>query len=107
MTRVEIDPGICGQICRVEAQVQEDGQHVRIQAETGCPHIRGLLDDVGPVADGWGLCFNTPGAGPLYGAAPAHLPPHGGCPVLSGIIKCVEAECGLALKKDSHLHFIE
>ena len=28
-------------------------------------------------------------------------------PVLSGIIKCVEAECGLALKKDAHLRFIE
>jgi hypothetical protein len=107
MTRAEIDPGICGQIGRVAARVQEDGQHVRIDTETGCPHIRGLMDEVGPVVDGWGLCFNTPGAGPLYGAAPAHLPPHGGCPVLAGIIKCVEAECGLALKKDAGLRFLE
>ena len=107
MTRAEIDPGICGMICRVQAEATEDGQHVRVQVESPCPHIRSLFESLGDTADAWDVCFNTPGTGPFFETAPAHLPPHAGCPVLSGVVKCVEAESGLALKKDFGLHFLE
>ena len=40
-----------------------------------------------------------------YNEAQELLPPHAGCPVINGILKCVEAECGLALPGDSSIVF--
>ena len=107
MTRAEIHPGICGQICQVEVECREDGQHARVKVETTCEHIRGLIDSQGPIVDSWEVCLKPPGTGPFFEYASTHFPPDACCPVLPGIIQCIRAECGLALKKDTYLHFIE
>ena len=99
--------GKCSVVCQVQVECQEDGQHARVQVETTCEFIRGLIENQGPIVDSWEVCLKTPGTGPFFEYASTHFPPDACCPVLPGIIKCIRAECGLALKKDTYLHFIE
>ena len=51
--------------------------------------------------------MTKPGKGPFYEYAKNGSPLHAACPTISGIIKCVEAECGLALKKNASIEFID
>ncbi|MBQ9031439.1 MAG: hypothetical protein IJ106_08315, partial [Parasporobacterium sp.] len=46
-----------------------------------------------------------PGTGLLFGYASEQFPVHAGCPVLSGITKCIEAEAGLALQHNVTITF--
>ena len=39
--------------------------------------------------------------------AQEHFPVHVACPIFAGIIKCMEAECHLALKKNSTIEFVD
>ena len=59
-----------------------------------------MFDTLGNTFDAYELCLGKPGTGPLYEYAAKHFP------VLAGIAKCVEAECGLALKKDASITFL-
>ena len=107
MTKAVIDPGICGMVTNVECQVQEDGVHVRLKVDSPCQHIRAMVESVGEVVDSWELCLKRPGEGPFFAFASQNFPPDACCPTLPGIIKCVRAEAGLALKKDTSLTFLE
>lgn len=48
----------------------------------------------------------NPGEGPFFDYAQKHFPVHAACPVLIGIIKCIEAECKLALPQDVSIKFL-
>ena len=102
MTKVRIDPGICGMIAVVTAE-SEDGMEVHVTVESPCKGVAGLSGEY----DAYELCFTKPGTNPLYEYAAEHFPSHGGCPVIAGITKCVEAECRLALKKDVSITFLD
>jgi len=106
MTKVEIDPGICGLTAIVTAH-SEDGDEVTISIDSACKGVGGIIDALGDTFDPYELCFAKPGANPLYDYAEENFPSHGGCPVIAGIVKCVEAECGLALKKDASIKFVD
>jgi hypothetical protein len=106
MTTTLIDPGPCGFITRAEA-ASEDGMEVRIKVKTGCKSVREMMQELGPDFNAYELCLQKPGVGPLYEYAQAHFPVHVACPVINGIIKAVEAECQLALKKDVSIRFLE
>ena len=107
MTNVDIDPGICGFVTRVEATRDpvEDSTDVTLDVESGCVPIMTMIADLGTAFDSYELCLVRPGKGPLYEYASTHLPPHCACPVISGITKAVEVECGLALPKDVSITF--
>lgn len=108
MTKVKINPGVCGFVTNVTAEANpEEDQNVTIRVTTGCEAVKKMMQTLGESFDGYELCLVKPGQGPLYEYASEHFPVHAGCPVLSGICKCAEAECGLALKKDAEIRFIE
>ena len=65
-----------------------------------------MVGALGPAFDAYDLCLRKPGDGPLYEYAREHFPAHASCPVISGILKAVEGECGLALKKDVSIRFL-
>ncbi len=106
MKKVKIDPGVCGLLTAVEAE-SEDGMEVRIRVKSGCESIRKMMEELGDTFDAYEVCLVKPGDGPFYEYACAHFPGHAACPAIAGIIKCVEAECRLALPKDASITFEE
>ena len=64
-----------------------------------------MMEEAGEDLDAMELCFQKPGAGPLYEAAAKYCP-HAACPVTAGILKCIEAECKMALPKDVSIRFV-
>ncbi|MCL2884102.1 MAG: hypothetical protein FWF49_01275 [Oscillospiraceae bacterium] len=104
MTKVTINPGVCGFVTAVEA-VSEDGMEVKLRIKSGCEPVRKITKELGDTFDSYELCLVKPGQGPLFAYAGEKFPVHCGCPVLSGIVKAVEAECHLALPRDVSITF--
>lgn len=106
MTKVIIEPGVCGFKAVVTAE-SEDQQEVTLQVVSGCKAVQGMMEELGDTFDAYELCLTKPGTGPLYAYASAHFPGHACCPIIAGITKCVEAECGLALKRPVSIRFVD
>lgn len=105
MTKVKIEPGICGFTTLVTAENQGDDE-ILLHVETGCPNVTKMMEALGNTFDAFETCLAKPGAGPFYEYAAQHFPGHGACPVIAGICKSIEAEDGLALKKDASISFV-
>lgn len=105
MTRVQVNPGVCGFLTKVTAE-SEDQQDVKVRVASGCKAVQAMMAALGEEFDAFEVCLVKPGQGPFFEYASEHFPVHVGCPVISGITKCVEAECGLALKRDAEIRFI-
>ncbi len=107
MTKVVIEPGVCGFLTKVTAESvdMEDQVGVKIQVESGCESVQNMMKELGEEFDAYELCLQRPGVGPMFDYAKEHFPVHVSCPILNGIIKCVEAECNLALKKDTYIRY--
>lgn len=106
MTKVVIEPGVCGLTTTVEAQ-SEDQMEVSVQVKSGCASVRKMMEELGDTFDAYECCLAKPGCGPFYEYAGASFPGHAACPVLSGILKCMEAECRLALPKEASIRFVD
>jgi len=104
MTKVTINPGVCGFITKVEA-LSEDGMEVKVNVESGCESVMKMLEELGDTFDSYEVCLVNPGKGPLYKFASEKFPPHCACPILAGITKAIEAECKLALPRDASITF--
>jgi hypothetical protein len=96
MTKVEINPGIC----KFTAVVTADSE---VGCDSKCPSVLKMFEALGENIDAFQACFCKSGQGPVYKAANSC---HAACPVPSGLIKCIEAECGLALPSDADIKFI-
>jgi hypothetical protein len=104
MTKVEISPGACGFLVTILAtKVEPKKANVAIQTE--CEQVNELASMIThlTVQDILGFPF---GEDIVYQAAKKVIR-HAGCPVPCGIIKTVEAELGLAVKKDVLFHFAQ
>ncbi len=104
MTKVTIHPGICGLITSVEAE-SEDQMEVTVRIKSACESVRKMMEELGDTYDAYEICLSKPGENAFFQYAAEHFPVHAACPVLSGIIKCMEAECRLALPKDVEIRF--
>lgn len=104
MTTVKIHPGVCGLDTKVTAE-SEDQMEVKVKVASGCASVRKMFEDFGDTFDAYEVCLTKPGAGPLYEYAAEHFPGHACCPVIAGIIKCMEVECRLALPDDVTISF--
>ncbi len=100
MIQVTVDAGVCGFKTVIRAST-DDMQKARLEIESGCPDIRGVAEEL-KEADCMQEVFGKVGSKQIYEAARKHCK-HGACPVPMGIVKAVEAACGLALPKDVHL----
>lgn len=105
MTRVKIEPGVCGMNTKVEAVADDDGG-VNVKIYSSCKGIQEMAKALGEEFDPYEICMTNSGRGPFYEYARSGGAIHAACPTISGIIKCVEAECGLALKKNVSIEFI-
>lgn len=104
MTKVTIDPGICNLLTTVEAE-SEDQMEVKVRVKSGCQSINQMFKDLGDTFDAYEICLSKPGSNAFYEYAAGHLPGHASCPVIAGIIKCMEVECRLALPKTVSITF--
>lgn len=107
MKKVKIDPGVCGFITSIQAVGDPEEGTVTLKVASGCASIRTLMEQAGDTFDAYELCLTRPGAGPLYERAADFFPVHASCPVLAGILKCAEAEAGLALPRNASITFEE
>ena len=106
MTKVAVNPGVCGFVTAVEA-VSEDGMEVKVKVSSGCKSVMEMLGTLGDTFDSFEMCLVQPGKGPLYEYASENFPAHCACPVLAGITKAAEAECKLALPRDASITFLK
>ena len=102
MKILRVMPGVCGLETVLTAE-SEDGSEVTLKAESACGAVRKLIESLEQPLDAYEVCFIKPGEGPVYEAASCLS--HAACPIPSAIIKCLEAECGLALPKDVSMKF--
>ena len=108
MTKVRIEPGICGFTTTVRATADADDEtELTVRVATGCKSIQDMMKALGDSYDAYGVCLRKPGEGPFYEYAQAHFPVHVSCPVINGIIKCMEVEAKLALKRDASIAFVD
>lgn len=106
MTKVRIEPGICGLTAIAEAEATEE-YTVQLRVASGCAAVQEMMKALGSTFSAFDVCLSKPGMGPLYAYAAEHFPAHAACPVIAGITRCVEAECHLALKQDAGIFFEE
>jgi hypothetical protein len=105
MKIIKINPGVCGFTTEVRA-VTEDGKNVKLAIKSACANVRKLAALLGGEVDGYAACFGKCGGGPVYDAA-REACRHVACPVPAGIVKCIEAECGLALPRGVEIQFVQ
>lgn len=101
MTRVSIDPGICGFTTTVE--IEKTGKRkFRVILTTECEKLGQLASQIETLdlAD----AFKQAKDSRLYGAV-ADCQLHPACPMPIGIIKALEVEAGIALARDVEIHF--
>lgn len=103
MTRVTVNPGICGFTVTVRTE-KKDRRSVSVEIETDCEMVRKMAEDLGHVD--MMAAFTNHLNNPVYKSAAKHLK-HVTCPVPSGILKAVEAELGLAIPRDASIIFIK
>lgn len=106
MTKLTINPGVCGFMTKVEA-LSEDQMEVNLKVRSGCKSVNKMMKDLGDSFDAYELCLSKPGENTLYKYASKNFPVHAACPIISGIIKCVEVECKLALPRNVEIKFEE
>ena len=97
MVEVVVKAGICGFTSKIGVETQ-DMEISKITIDTDCSYIKKMeaeLQDIDGVAEIFEK-FNT---SKVYESAARHCK-HLACPVPCGIIKGIEAACGLALPKD-------
>lgn len=104
MTKVKIEPGVCGLITHVEAE-SEDGMDVAIKISSDCKAVQQMFAALGDQFDAYEVCLSKPGENVFYQYASEHFPGHASCPTIAGIVKCIEAECKLALPRPAKITF--
>lgn len=105
-TKVKIDPGVCGLITEAEA-IKTGRREVKLIVKSSCGSITKMFETLGEDFNSFEICLVRPGKGPLFDYASENFPVHVSCPAIAGIIKAAEVECGLALKKDASITFVE
>jgi hypothetical protein len=101
MTRVTVNPGVCGFITTIEVSKQEK-RKVSIKIDSGCENIVSLgasLKEI-DMRD----MFKPRGENEVHVQAALNKL-HAACPVPEAVIKAIEAELGLALPRDASIHF--
>ena len=104
MKKLNVNPGVCGLQCTVTAE-KKGRKDVTVSVETKCAAVNKMIEALEQPLDGFAVCFNKPGQGPVYCAAEKLA--HAACPVPAALIKCIEAECGLALPRSVSFEFAE
>jgi len=101
MTRVVINPGICGKIVTAEV-VKVDKRRVRIKITSDCEIVTKMGESLAEVNQ-WDALKPHVSSSIYKYASRCHL--HTSCPVPMAILKAIEVEAGLALPRPVLIHF--
>jgi len=104
MTVVEVNPGVCGFVARIQA-ASEDQRHVSFRIDSGCETIRALatrlaapVDGYEEIRDGFAGAVHLAVRETLKGCC-------SGCVVPGGLFKAMQVAAGLALPVDAGIRF--
>ena len=101
MTRVTVQPGICGFSILVSVERDKD-RNLHLSLDTECEMVKKMAEDISF------LEFRAPFAtilhNPVYRSASKNLK-HAACPVPSGILKAIEVELGVCLPRPVSITF--
>jgi len=103
MSKAIIDPGICGFMAEVVAEMEDDMCSLEITCD--CEPIQEMAKELAQVDPMVEIGFH--GDGPLTLRMFAKHCPHPACPVPAGILKAVEVAAGLALPKDASIRVMK
>ena len=101
MTRVVINPGICGFTATIEV-TKQDKRRVSVSTTSDCEKIARLGKSLREL-DGWDA-LKPRARSEVHRQASKHQL-HSACPVPIGVLKAIEAEAGLAASCDVVIHF--
>jgi hypothetical protein len=104
MTKMTVNPGVCGFICLIEAeQAKKYNAAVRVQSQ--CKQVGRFAEKISEV-DFMEIMRAPIGQNKVVQAA-AVCKLHPSCVIPTAVIKAVEAELGLALKRDITIKYEE
>jgi len=103
MTKVQVNPGVCGFTVIVRVERDRD-RNIHISLDTECEMVKKMAEEISF------LEFRAPFSAilhnPVYRVASKNLK-HPACPVPSGILKAIEVEMGACLPRPVGITFIE
>jgi len=101
-TVVNVEAGVCGMGSKITATLSDDMMSVNVVIDSACPMVQKMspIEGLNPY-EAVGTPFNQ---SEVYCKA-AECLKHTACPVPCGIIKAIEAEAGLGLKKPVSITF--
>lgn len=101
MTKIVVDPGICGFTAVVEV-TRLSARRVRVVIDTDCEMVSGMNGELAGLD--LRLASAPPGDSLVYKIAARHIG-HAACPIPMAILKAIEVEVGAALPEDIIIHF--
>jgi hypothetical protein len=101
-TVARVEAGVCGMVSRITATMSEDMMSVNVTIESDCPMVRKLspIEGINPYS-----AVGTPFTESDIYVKAAGCVKHTACPVPCGIVKAIEAEAGLGLKRPVKIEF--
>ena len=102
MTRIVVEPGACGFSCLIEAEKKGPYEAV-VRLESECEKINKFAEEVENV-DFMRVLKGTFNENPIVQAA-GRCKMHQSCVIPCAVTKAVEAELGMAVKKDTTLTY--
>jgi len=101
MTKVVVQAGACGFTSVIRAE-KAPGRSVDIIVESGCAMVQKMAAEIASLRgrDALTALLNNP----VYLAAGRHLK-HAACPVPAAVLKALEVEAGLNVRKDAMIVF--
>lgn len=101
-TVVNVQAGVCGMGSKITASMNDDMMSLNVIIESDCPMVKKMspIEGINPY-EAVGEPFNE---SKVYCKA-AQCLKHTACPVPCGVIKAIEAEAGLGLKKPVSISF--
>ena len=104
MTKMIVNPGVCGFICLIEAE-QGKKYNAAVRLQSPCKQVSKFAEKISEV-DFMEIMRAPIGQNKVVHAA-AVCKLHQSCVIPTAVIKAVEAELGLALKKNISIKYEE
>ena len=101
MTRVTVNPGVCGMVCNIDIS-KIDRQQVSLKIETKCDMIREMCEQAATMK--LRDVLKLPVESIVYEYA-SKCRIHAACPVPVAVIKAIEVEAGMALPRPVSIEF--
>lgn len=102
MTKVLVTCGACGFSATVKASKGRD-RKITVAIESDCPMAKKMGEDIASL--NVAAYFAGFSNNPVYKSAAKHLR-HVTCPLPGGVLKAIEVEAGLNVKRDSSIVFV-